>query len=156
MKLQFDATQEYQLEAIKDITDLFKWQPLNKGDFEMEIESLEDQLQIGSEFVVGNNLVLAEETMLKNLQSVQKSIISENLFLELAIKDGKLASFKYKKPYFTLEKAHLSYNGGRLFTRLEPESSWFESILEEALIEIKEYFSRIDTGEFEQMCKNFS
>ena len=42
----------------------------------------------------------------------QKRIIAENLFLELAIKDGKLASFTYKKPYSALEKANLSYNGG--------------------------------------------
>ncbi len=48
----------------------------------------------------------------QNATFEQKRVIAENLFLELKVKDGKLASFTYKKPYSTLEKANLSYNGG--------------------------------------------
>jgi hypothetical protein len=31
MKLHFDANQQYQIDAIKSITDIFEGQPMNKG-----------------------------------------------------------------------------------------------------------------------------
>lgn len=35
MKLQFDSSQDYQLDAVRSVVDLFEGQPLNKGDFEV-------------------------------------------------------------------------------------------------------------------------
>ena len=32
MKLQFESNQEYQLEAIRSVVDIFEGQPLNTGD----------------------------------------------------------------------------------------------------------------------------
>ena len=37
MKLHFDSKQEFQLEAIKAVTDIFEGQPLNGGDFEFSL-----------------------------------------------------------------------------------------------------------------------
>lgn len=37
MKLHFDSKQEFQLEAVKAITDIFESQPLSSGDFEFSI-----------------------------------------------------------------------------------------------------------------------
>ena len=37
MKLHFDSKHEFQLEAIKAITDIFEGQPLDSGDFEFSI-----------------------------------------------------------------------------------------------------------------------
>ncbi len=112
MKLQFDATQEYQLEAIKAITDLFKGQPLNKGDFEMEVASPENQLQFGNEFVVGNNFVLQDETMLKNLQAVQKQhSIEESKELDgkhftIEMETGTGKTYVYLRTIHELHKNH--------------------------------------------------
>ena len=69
MKLKFEANQEYQLEAMQAIVDVFEGQPLKSGDFEVEIVPSSDQLQIGSELLVGNRLVLEESTILKNTQA---------------------------------------------------------------------------------------
>ena len=33
MKLHFDPNQQYQLDAVKSIVDIFEGQPLNQGDF---------------------------------------------------------------------------------------------------------------------------
>lgn len=33
MKLQFDAKQAFQIDAVNAVVDLFDGQPLNKGDF---------------------------------------------------------------------------------------------------------------------------
>jgi type III restriction enzyme len=37
MKLHFDSKQEFQLDAIKAITDIFEGQPLSGSDFEFSI-----------------------------------------------------------------------------------------------------------------------
>lgn len=58
MKLHFDSNQEYQIEAIKSITDLFEGQPLTGGDFEFSISTTGSFL---SENGFGNKLTLSEE-----------------------------------------------------------------------------------------------
>jgi type III restriction enzyme len=71
MKLQFDSNQQYQIDAINSVISLFEGQPLNKGDFEVEIKRPEGQLQIDGGFVVGNNLAISQEKIAENLLNVQ-------------------------------------------------------------------------------------
>lgn len=73
MKIQFDASQEYQLDAIRAITDLFDGQPLKLGDSEI---SLSGEAQAGlflSEQGLANQLLLDEGQILKNLQNIQQA-----------------------------------------------------------------------------------
>lgn len=74
MKLQFDPKQEFQLDAVNAVVDLFDGQPLNKGDFQISFESKGNGL-FGSlthtELGLGNSLVIDRETILKNLQAIQ-------------------------------------------------------------------------------------
>ncbi len=70
MKLHFDPNQEYQKEATKSIVDIFEGQPLCGSDFEFAVT--EGSLQF-SKNGVGNNIVLSEEQILRNLQEVQRS-----------------------------------------------------------------------------------
>lgn len=75
MKLQFDAKQEYQLAAVNAVVDLFDGQPLNKGDFEVAIETLGYGLfsgQVQTDLGIGNALLIDREILLKNLQRVQE------------------------------------------------------------------------------------
>jgi type III restriction enzyme len=72
MKLQFDSKQQYQIDAIQSVVSLFNGQPLNKGDFELQIRSANRQTLIDGGFVVGNNLLIKEEEIIKNLHSVQE------------------------------------------------------------------------------------
>lgn len=69
MKLHFDSNQQYQLEAISAITDLFEGQPLNIGDFEFSINASGVLL---SENGFGNNLQLSEEHIAENVKTIQK------------------------------------------------------------------------------------
>src|SRR3990172_5604529 len=69
MKLHFDSNQEYQIEAIKTVTDLFEGQPLSGGDFEF---SLNETGALLSENGVGNKLALTEEQIWENVKSIQQ------------------------------------------------------------------------------------
>jgi len=72
MKLKFEANQQYQLDAINAIVEVFEGQTLESGDFEVEMAPPADQLQLGSELLIGNRLELQEETILKNVQHIQR------------------------------------------------------------------------------------
>ena len=69
MKLTFDSNLPYQQDAIKSITDLFEGQPLEDSIMEFNLKE-EGTLDLVNG--VGNNLILSEEQILKNLQSVQE------------------------------------------------------------------------------------
>ncbi|MFW5884783.1 MAG: DEAD/DEAH box helicase family protein [Patescibacteria group bacterium] len=72
MKLQFDSNQQYQLDAINSVVNLFEGQPLNKGDFEVETARPSGQQQIDGGFVIGNNLQIKQEELIKNLHKIQE------------------------------------------------------------------------------------
>ncbi len=75
MKLQFDANQQYQLDAVAAMTDLFEGQPQGAPDYSV--------IQMGdmggifagqqqSELGLGNRLLLAPETLLSNTRAIQE------------------------------------------------------------------------------------
>lgn len=101
MKLQFDSTQNYQLTAIKSVVNIFEGQPLAKGDFEISF-AMEGSSIAFTEKGIGNNLILNEEQILKNIQSIQKeNLIKESKTLEGSFsEDGKTEFTKYN---FTIE-----------------------------------------------------
>ena len=71
MKLHFDSKQEFQLEAVKAITDIFEGQPLSSSDFEFSISQSAELL---TENGFGNKLRFAELGQLtENIQQVQKN-----------------------------------------------------------------------------------
>jgi type III restriction enzyme len=75
MKLQFDAKQAYQIEAVEAVCDLFGGQPLEKVDFSTILATFDTPLfgaVSRNELGVGNALGLTEETLLQNLQRVQE------------------------------------------------------------------------------------
>lgn len=80
MKLQFDRSQPYQLEAIQAVLDLFDGQPLAKGSFEVSWTQ-----PAGLAFTntgIANRLTIATDQILANLRKVQerhKLKVSEDL-----------------------------------------------------------------------------
>ena len=69
MKLHFDSNQEYQIEAVRAVTDLFEGQPLSGGDFEFSLTATGALL---SEDGVGNKLSLTEEQIWENVKQIQQ------------------------------------------------------------------------------------
>ena len=69
MRLQFDPNQEYQIEAIKAVTDIFEGQPLSKSDYKI---SLYTSGFFSSIQGVANQISLSDEQILKNVRSIQE------------------------------------------------------------------------------------
>ena len=74
MKIQFDPNQQFQLDAVAAVTDLFEGQP--KGAPEYSVIFVKDwggmfSGQTRSELGVGNRLLLADGKLLANSRAVQ-------------------------------------------------------------------------------------
>ncbi|MFD2522238.1 restriction endonuclease [Emticicia soli] len=70
MKLQFDGGQTYQLNAIQTVIDIFKGQPLAKGNFELSFAMEKSSISY-TEKGIGNQLILSREHILQNVLAIQ-------------------------------------------------------------------------------------
>jgi type III restriction enzyme len=68
MKLKFDSTLDYQIEAIKSVTDLFDGLPSRSSGFHIDLGS---SGSIYNDLGIGNDLMLSADQILKNLHLVQ-------------------------------------------------------------------------------------
>ena len=75
MKLKFDSSQEYQLQAVSSFVELFDGQHLHKSDYSIEMEAKPITVQgslFQSELGIGNNLNISSESIFANLKTVQE------------------------------------------------------------------------------------
>ena len=78
MKLQFDANQQYQLDAVASVTELFDGQPQGAPEYTViDLGAWDDDGlfsgQSRSELGVGNNLLLAPDRLKTNARAIQES-----------------------------------------------------------------------------------
>jgi len=129
MKLYFDGNQEYQLEAIKAITDIFEGQPLSGGDFEF---SFSETGALLSENGTGNLLALSEEQIWENVKRIQQrtGIKTENTELQgmnfsVEMETGTGKTYVYLRTIYELNKLY----GFKKFVIVVPSIAIREGVL---------------------------
>jgi type III restriction enzyme len=144
MKLHFDSNQEYQLDAIQAITDIFEGQPLSGGDFEFSVSSVGALL---SEFGLGNRLTLSEGQILDNVKAIQqrneiKEIVTElqgmNFSVEMETGTGK--TYVYLRTIYELNKLY----GFKKFVIVVPSIAIREGVLKNLQITNEHFQSLYD------------
>ena len=109
MKLQFDASQQYQLDAIESVVDLFDGQQTTSSAGLFGVSGLG---LFQNEQGVGNLLQIDEATILKNLRTVQKrnglqeqaEFEGRNFTVEMETGTGK--TYVYLRSIFELHKRY--------------------------------------------------
>ena len=143
MKIQFDSNQQYQLDAIQAVVEIFDGQPLAQGEYEIRFDATGGDLltQLG----VGNNLVLDESTILANLQRVQRRNEIEPVATELAglnfsteMETGTGKTYVYLRTIYELNKIY----GFKKFVIVVPSVAIREGVLKNIQL-TQEHFQAI-------------
>lgn len=148
MKFKFDHNQDYQLEAIKAVIDVFKDQPLANGDFQLSfgkgVGLFSSQIQTEKGF--GNNLLIDDESIFQNVKTVQKEhhILSsyppeskgKNFSVEMETGTGK--TYVYLRSAFELNSKY----GFKKFIIVVPSIAIREGVLKSIEI-MKEDFQAL-------------
>ncbi|MDO9576505.1 MAG: DEAD/DEAH box helicase family protein [Candidatus Cloacimonadales bacterium] len=142
MILQFDPNQSFQLDAIKSIVDLFEGQPLNQS--ELDFTFSDTNLQF-SEIGVGNRIVLNDEQILKNLQSVQKqneikpaSDTLDGMHFSVEMETGTGKTYVYLRTIYELNKNY----GFKKFVIVVPSVAIREGVIKNLQI-TNEHFQNL-------------
>ena len=128
MKLTFEANLSYQQQAIKSITDLFEGQPLEDSILEFDLKEKGALNLING---VSNNLILSEEQILLNLQSVQahnEIKVSEKLHglhFSVEMETGTGKTYVYLRTIYELNKLY----GFKKFVIVVPSIAIREGVL---------------------------
>lgn len=105
MKLQFDPNQQYQMDAVRAVTDLFDGLPLQADEFSVSVAKERGEgifaTQAEDVMAFGNHAVLSDEELLKNLQVIQTRNDLEAVTLIQKTRIGGEGSQGY--PQFSVE-----------------------------------------------------
>ena len=91
MKIQFDAQQQYQLDAVAAVVDIFDGQPLQQPDYSVVYQQGDSGLfagQVQTEVGVGNQLLLSDDLLRRNTRAIQDIQADESL--QLNRRDGRI------------------------------------------------------------------
>ena len=128
MKLAFDSNLHYQQDAVKSITGLFEGQPMEDSilEFNLKEEGVLDLINS-----VSNNLILSEEQILSNLQSIQitneieQSTELDGMHFSVEMETGTGKTYVYLRSIYELNKLY----GFKKFVIVVPSVAIREGVL---------------------------
>lgn len=126
--ISFESNLNYQQEAIKSITDLFEGQPLEDSILEFNLKE-EGTLNLING--VSNNLILSEEQILTNLQTIQAnneikvSDKLEGMHFSVEMETGTGKTYVYLRSIYELNKLY----GFKKFVIVVPSVAIREGVL---------------------------
>lgn len=111
MKLHFEPSLDYQLQAVEAVCDLFRGQEICRTEFTVTRDADDQQLRMGfaeSDLGLGNRLTLLDDELLNNLDAVQirnglrpsESLASGDFTVEMETGTGK--TYVYLRTIFEL------------------------------------------------------
>ncbi len=129
MKLKFDPSLAYQLDAVNAVADVFDGQPLGQTSF--EVSSTMPSGVVLTTRGVGNNLVLADEQLLANVHKAQEAndiervpaLQGREFSIEMETGTGK--TYVYLRTIFELNKRY----GFKKFIIVVPSVAIREGVL---------------------------
>ena len=147
MKLQFDAQQQFQIDAVNSVVDIFDGQPLHHGDFEIRFDTSYENLlsgQVQTELGMGNRLLLKDEAVLANVHRVQDanaidrtpSLQGYHFSVEMETGTGK--TYVYLRTIFDLSRKY----GFKKFVIVVPSVAIREGVLKNLEI-TKDHFKAL-------------
>lgn len=162
MKLQFDSSQAYQLDAVATFVDLFEGQPLEQTDFAIEKNtSAKGQATLfQSELGIGNAVTLSPEAIYENMVKVQErndlDPITEaefakngmNFSVEMETGTGK--TYVYLRTIFALSQKY----GFKKFIIVVPSVAIREGTLKNLQITADHFKDIYNNIEFEHFVYN--
>jgi len=130
MKLQFESNQEYQLEAIRSVVDIFEGQPLSTGEYEFSLQHSNSSLAL-TENGVGNAIRLTQQEILENVRKTQRinglmestELFGMNFSVEMETGTGK--TYVYLRTIYELNKTY----GFKKFIIVVPSIAIREGVL---------------------------
>lgn len=146
MKLHFDSKQEFQLEAIKAITDIFEGQSLNNSDFEF---ALTQSGVFFNENGFGNKIDFSSlENLVENIQRTQKhngvkvllkdEILTSGWNFSIEMETGTGKTYVYLRTIYELNRLY----GFKKFVIVVPSIAIREGVLKNLNI-TEEHFQNI-------------
>jgi len=144
MKLKFDPNQQFQLDAIDAVVDIFEGQPLNQGDFEIKLQhGYELKGLVQQDLGFGNNLSASDDVLNTNLKQIQKqnnihqddSIKTKGRNFATEMETGTGKTYVYLRTTFELNKKY----GFKKFIVVVPSVAIREGVLKSIEI-MKEHF----------------
>ena len=142
MKLKFDPSLAYQIDAVEAVADLFEGQPIGQTSFEIS-----DTMPYGvllTAYGVGNNLTLTDEQLLANTHAIQerndiekvKALQGRDFSIEMETGTGK--TYVYLRSIFELNKRY----GFKKFIIVVPSIAIREGVLKSIEI-MRDHFNAL-------------
>ena len=142
MKIKFDGHQDFQLDAIRAVVEVFAGQPLTRAALQWQSDALGGELL--TEMGVGNSLVLGDEAILRNVRSIQtaneiepnEELSGLNFSVEMETGTGK--TYVYLRTLFELNARY----GWKKFIIVVPSVAIREGVLNTIAL-TKEHFQSL-------------
>lgn len=142
MKIQFERNQQYQLDAIQSVFDIFDGQPQAAGQFELRMDAgfggLWTELGFGNELAVDWDTVARNVTQIQSRNRINQTELHEGMDFSIEMETGTGKTYVYLR---TIHELHAKY-GFTKFIIVVPSVAIREGVLKN--IEItRDHFDEI-------------
>ncbi|MGI8481112.1 MAG: DEAD/DEAH box helicase family protein [Chthoniobacterales bacterium] len=145
MKIKFDSNQDFQLDAIRAVVEVFSGQPLTQPSLQWQTDAFGGELL--TEMGVGNSLALSDKAILQNVRAIQTAneleagAALQGLHFSVEMETGTGKTYVYLRTLFELNARY----GWKKFIIVVPSVAIREGVLNTIKL-TKEHFQSLYGG----------